>query len=202
MPRIVAEIIEKLYKSVDGMRISLDERNRLDISSSDLTYGEINPVTFADMLEVVEPKPGEVFYDLGSGAGKAVFTAALLNDWSKCAGVELLPGLFEASNKLLKEFQNMPEVQKNFPDRNFPIEFIQEDFLKADFTDANVIFLHATTFGPMIWDPLMVKMRDLKRGTRVIVNTKQLDSTYFDKIAEDLRVMGWGESTVFTYKKK
>jgi len=202
MPKIVTNIIEKLYKSVDGMRISLSERDRLHISNSDLTYGEINPTTFADMLALVQPQPGEVFYDLGSGAGKAVYSAAMLYDWSKCSGIELLPGLYMVSQKLLEGFNAMPEVKKNFPGKRFPIEFIQEDFLNADFSDADVIFLHATTFGPMIWDPLMVKLRDLKSGVRVIVNTKQLDSSYFDKMSEHIREMGWGESTVFTYKKK
>lgn len=202
MNKIVNEIIYRLYKDVDGMKISLAERDRLQIVDSSLTYGEILPDTFGYILADANPKPGEVFYDLGAGTGKAVMTAALLNDWSKLRGVELLPALHDTSMKVLQKFQTMPEVKKYFPGRQFSIDFLQQDFLNTDISDADIIFLHATTFGPMIWDPLMEKLNVLKSGMRVIVNTKRLNTTYFDLIKEQTWLMGWGESTVFTYRKK
>jgi hypothetical protein len=36
-------------------------------------YGEINPASVANLLEIVKPKRGEVIVDLGSGAGKVCF---------------------------------------------------------------------------------------------------------------------------------
>jgi hypothetical protein len=36
-------------------------------------YGEINPASVANLLEIVKPKQGEVIVDLGSGAGKVCF---------------------------------------------------------------------------------------------------------------------------------
>ena len=202
MTKIVNEIIYKLFKDIDGMKISLAERDRLQVMDSSLTYGEILPETFANMLEVVKPQPNEVFYDLGAGTGKAVFTAALLNDWGKACGVELLPALHQTSQNLLTKFNAMPEIKKQFPDKKFSIQFLQEDFLKTDLSDADVIFMHATTFGPMIWDPLLAKLNKLKSGMRAIVNTKRLDVNYFELINEQTWLMGWGESTVFSYRKK
>lgn len=199
--RAIANIIQKLYQPIDGMKISLTERDRLQIVDSNYTYGEINPDTFIDMIELVSPKPGEVFYDLGSGTGKAVFCAALLNDWKKCGGVELLPALHEAAQNLAQVFENMPEVKKLYPSRSYLFSFLNQDFNQVDFSDADVVFLHATTFGQPNWDNLKAKLNKLKPGTRAIVNTKQLDNAYFEKIDEQVREMGWGESMVFTYRK-
>lgn len=197
----IANIIYEIYQPIDGMKISLSERDRLQITDSNYTYGEINPDTFVDMLEVVEPKPGEVFYDLGAGAGKAVICAALVNNWSKCCGVEILPGLIEASKQALVNLKNSEKIKKLYPDNQFNIEFVQEDLLKADISDANVIFLHATTFGQPLWDNLKARLNQLPVGVRIIVNTKQLDKEYFEKIDEHSRIMGWGESMAYTYKK-
>jgi hypothetical protein len=35
--------------------------------------------------------------DIGTGAGRAVFAAALLHDFDKCMGIEILEGLHKAS---------------------------------------------------------------------------------------------------------
>ena len=45
----------------------------------------------------VQVQEGELFCDLGSGAGKACITAKLLQPFSRCVGVELVPGLLEES---------------------------------------------------------------------------------------------------------
>ena len=199
---IIKQIIRKLYKTIDGTYISLAERQRLAIVNTDLTYGEMAPEVFAEMLAVVKPQPGEVFYDLGSGTGKPIYTAALLYDWKKCCGVELLPGLFEVSCALCPRFLAMREVKKYFSGRHFPIEFVLQDFLQVDFQEADVVYVHASTFSPYTMEPLALKFRELKSGARIIINTKRLEDAYFEKISEDDREMEWGVSRVFTYMKK
>ena len=39
------------------------------LDAKEFTYGEVNFMSFLPMLGFVEPKPGEVFYDLGCGSG-------------------------------------------------------------------------------------------------------------------------------------
>jgi SAM-dependent methyltransferase len=195
-------IIEKLFRTTDGVYISHAERERLDIHDTSFTYGEISPEGLAETLAIVQPKAGEVIYDLGSGTGKAVFCAALLYDWKKCIGIEFLPGLCQVSQELLKNFLKMEEIQQHFPDKNFPIEFIHDDFLNVDFSDADIIHLNATTLNPVLWGDLTKKLNALKPGTRLIVCTKKLDESHFEKIHEALHPMSWGDCTVFIYQKK
>src|SRR4051812_20387328 len=76
-------VFTTLYKDVNGIAISLAERERLQLQDLSFTYGEINPGTFAAILEIAKPQAGDVFFDLGCGTGKAVFCAAMLYDWSR-----------------------------------------------------------------------------------------------------------------------
>lgn len=183
---------ESLYKNIDGRQISLNERERFTTQDSSFVYGEIIPLSFAQLLESLSPHPEDVFYDLGSGVGKAVLCAALFFEWRKCCGVELMPGLHECSQSLLAEL----------PARPFPVEFLREDFLQVDLSDASVIFLHATTFAPTLWENLKKKLYALKSGTRLIVVTKRLDESVFELISEWIVRMSWGESSAFIYRKR
>lgn len=45
----------------------------------------------------MKPRPGECFYDLGSGTGKAVLTAAALYPLGAAKGIEIQPSLHDAA---------------------------------------------------------------------------------------------------------
>lgn len=56
----------------------------------ELRYGEIDFWSFACLLEDVDPQPGEVFLDIGSGTGKAVYATRLLySTLGLCFGIEI-----------------------------------------------------------------------------------------------------------------
>ena len=67
-----------LYTGVDGYRVSALAQQRPFLAGRALTYGEITPAGFAAILDDLGPKARGIFYDLGSGTGKAVLLAALL----------------------------------------------------------------------------------------------------------------------------
>ena len=78
------------------MDLSNDERIRKKMMSDrTLTYGEVLCLSFIPVLEALEPKQGDVFYDVGCGAAIPVTTAALaLGDvLAKARGIELLDDL-------------------------------------------------------------------------------------------------------------
>ncbi len=195
-------ILDKLYKDINGMQISLTERERLKTDNPSFTYGEITFPSIAASLAMADFKPGEIFYDLGAGAGKAVFCAALLNDWKKCRGIEYLPALYECTQTLLTKLKGMPEAQEFFPQILNNIEFIQSDILQADFSDADIIHMNATAFAPDLWDALVPKLEAVKPGTRIIVLTKRLNKEKFDLMQETSLPMSWGMNSVLVYRKK
>ena len=49
-----------------------------------LIYGEVDFHSFARVLRKINPVPGGVFYDLGSGTAKAVFVARFMHDFRMC----------------------------------------------------------------------------------------------------------------------
>ena len=64
------------------------------IQQTEFTYGEISFLHFIPIIEAMQPKQSEVFWDLGCGAGKALVTAAIVFPYlGKVRGVELLTGI-------------------------------------------------------------------------------------------------------------
>jgi hypothetical protein len=53
-----------------------------------LVYGEVSFKSLAEVIwgDVITLKPGGVFYDLGSGTGRGVYTASLVHDFTKLQG--------------------------------------------------------------------------------------------------------------------
>lgn len=197
----VLDVLHSLYDDIDGMEISRRARELLPSDDRSFTYGEIVFEEFAKMLDVVKPKPSEVFYDLGAGTGKAVFCSALLYDWKKCCGIDLLPGLHDCSVTLLEKYKLLPAVIKHCPESVQSLQFIKANLMEVDFQDADVIFTHATCFSSIVWDALVAKFRTLKPGTRIISVTKRLEGPEFELIQDASQLFTWGTATVTIYRK-
>ena len=87
---------DDVFKGLDTMNISYEERMKQNLlGHRELTYGEISYLHFIPVLEVLRPGKGDVFWDLGCGAGRALITAALNfpQTFKKCNGIELLTDL-------------------------------------------------------------------------------------------------------------
>jgi hypothetical protein len=101
-------VIKELYRDIDGHSISKSEKHKfVDPTCKSLTYGEIVPQSFAQILELVNDGNGITtsFVDLGCGTGRAVLTAALSTSrFQRCWGIELMPGLVSAANDVREAF--------------------------------------------------------------------------------------------------
>lgn len=196
------QLLNKLYQTINSTKLSLSEREQLKADNSSYTYGEILPLSFAGLLEFINPQPHDVFYDLGSGTGKAVLAAALFYDWKKCCGIEFLSTLHQCSENLLtKLYQQLP-TSNYFSDKKLNVSFRQQDFLQSDLSDASVIFISATAFDYYLWQSLEAKLQTIPTGTRIITVTKRLNDTHFEKLTERTLLHNWGISTAFIYQKK
>ena len=113
---------------------SKKEREEKKLSDT-FTYGETTYRSLSYIFEYIKLENNLIdgnFYDLGSGAGKALISASLIFPFKKCIGVELLDSLFLLSEnvkekyneniekqinenkEIFKDFNNIPIIENNF----------------------------------------------------------------------------------------
>lgn len=198
---IAKSVFESLYTGVNGYTISSQARKNLPYASKAHTYGEVTPEGFNQILSDADSKSESVFYDLGSGSGKAVILASLFGNFSKLTGIEIIKELLQESKRILARFD--PEVRPILPtDRQEQvIDFVNADFLEYDFSDADVIFAHSTCFYDELMLALERKCATLKKGTKILLVTKTFQSPLFRFIKSGEYPMTWGKATVNFYEK-
>jgi hypothetical protein len=111
------------------------------------------PEVVVEILRLAGVGPNDVVYDLGSGDGRIVITAA--RDFgARGVGVELDPDLVAESLKNAR--------RARVSDRT---RFLQEDIFVTDFSEATVVTLYLS---PEVNLRLRPKLLALKRGSRVV----------------------------------
>ncbi|GEM_PF-478253 len=198
-------VLERLYKKVSATRVSRSECKHLGLTNQrEYIYGEIQWLSFFNILDKIKPQAHEQFYDLGCGGGKAVFAAALFFDVSQSVGIELLPGLCTLANQqLIKAHHSIhsnPLIDAPlYLQKLSRIQFINDNFLHYDFSDGDIIFINATALSEPIWDKLCTKLLQLKPGARVITTTKKISHDVFELVYQGRALMSWGMNSVHIY---
>jgi|SRR5436190_3715935 len=106
------------------------------------------------MLKLADVKKGDVLYDLGSGDGRMVITAAKIYG-VKGTGIDIDPQRIKEANENAKK-----EGVENM------VRFVNQDLFEADFHDATVVTLYLLPginlkLRPKLW-------KELKPGTRIV----------------------------------
>jgi hypothetical protein len=111
------------------------------------------------MLDMAKLGPADIHFDLGSGDGRTVITAAKRG--ANATGVEFNPKMVELSRR---NAQNAGVGDK--------AKFIHGDIFETDFSKATVITLFLL---PELNVRLRPKILDMKPGTRVVSNSFTMD---------------------------
>lgn len=184
-----------IYKSTNGFQIS--KQARLPKDAPEYTYGEIEFVTFIALLSQTNINQDTIFYDLGSGTGKAVLACAMVFPVKKACGIELFTNLYKASRQQRDKLSTLAEYQ----DKTKNIQFINSDFLEVDFSDANLIFINATAFIGDIWEKLNAKLAKLPSEVTIFSASKKLVTDRFSLVKTTRMQMSWGVVYVYVYSK-
>jgi tRNA G37 N-methylase Trm5 len=108
----------------------------------------------AEMLAVANVGKDDVLYDLGSGDGRIVITAAK-KFGTRGVGVDIDPDRVKEANE--------NAVKAGVTDR---VRFVQQDLFQTDFREATVVTLYLLPAVNMRLRPKLLS--DLKPGTRVV----------------------------------
>ncbi len=123
------------------------------------------------MLQLAEPKPDEILYDMGSGDGRILIMAAK-EFQLRCIGIEIRQDLFKRS---------MNEVKKlNLESR---IKIINGDFFNVNISNADIVTLYLNVLANEKLRPKLEK--ELKIGTRVVSHDYEIRGWKPTKIVKD-----------------
>lgn len=189
-------IFQQLYQHIDGFMLSRQARQKQD--AIEYTYGEIEFLPFIALLSLAKPDNKTIFYDLGSGVGKAVLACTMVYPVQKSVGIELLPELYQTA---CKQTQQLAAMQ-HYAEKAKKIEFILGDFLEVDLKDATLIFINATTFIGSIWENLSSRLIDLPQLHTVITTSKELITNNFFLIKSTQIQMSWGVVRAYIHTRK
>jgi SAM-dependent methyltransferase len=126
----------------------------------DVPFVPTPQVVVDEMLRLAAVTPNDVVYDLGSGDGRIVITAAR-KFGARAIGVELDEHLIYQSEESAR--------QANVLER---VKFVQQDFFKTDFSQASVITMYLL---PGVMKRLRERMLQLKPGTRLVAHDFDFD---------------------------
>ena len=112
------------------------------------------------MLELARIRPGETVYDLGSGDGRVLFTAARKYQ-ARAVGVELSPELCKSTSAKIERMglQNQ-------------IKVVHANLLKVDLSPADVVTIYLLTSSNSRLRPNLEKY--LHTGARVVSNDYEI----------------------------
>jgi len=131
--------VQRLYASIDMQDCisqSVRDTMNLGFTRECFTYGEVGALSFLRLLDDMLARRGHggAFYDLGCGVGKAVVLAGLHPiGFSRCVGVELLPGLCRIGRQL-----GLPIREEVASD----IDIVQGDLFDLEIGDAALVLVN------------------------------------------------------------
>ncbi len=179
-------VFESLYAAVDGFTLSRAARGEQD--AMEYIYGEIDFPSFIALLSLVKPDNQTVFYDFGSGTGKAVLACAMVFDVRESNGIELFGPLHNAACDQQKALYSLPDYTPTCK----TIHFVHDDFLHANFSNATLVYIDATGFFGPTWIAISERLAQTPSCTTVITTSRPLKSdTFIITRITDVQ-MSWG----------
>jgi len=194
---------EKFFESCPtkvAKHIAQQEKHEKNMIGLSLVYGEVSFLSLATVFwKFLDLKPGGIFYDIGSGCGRAVIAASLLHNFKRCHGVECLEKLHNAALGVLTTYNQSRSIEEQ---KAHVVEFTHGDLREFDWTDGDVVFANSTCFDEELMRSLTALAEKLRKGAYVITLTKSLKSPHFDILESKQYTMSWGLATVHTHVKR
>jgi len=197
-----------------GVTQSVYDTMHLGWSRDKFTYGEVNLLAFMRFLEKLRHRLYTgVFYDLGCGLGRAVFVAAMHPTvrFTRCIGVELLPGICKVASLLSHLYQRelCIDTLDSCIFHHAPVEFQNLDLMQATLNDATFVYIASTCFDANMMIQLGMKLaKELLPGRLVCTLRNPLPNSGggqndgFELLETIQMPMSWGMADVFVHQRR
>jgi hypothetical protein len=154
-------------------QISDDEIRAWVMQDGSMIYGELKRYELDNYFDAVAPllRREGAMYDLGSGLGKVVMSAALSLPFTRCFGIELLGYRHRMAQQRLDQLLTLrDQALKRVPTlgaslrlpngAHAPVDHLlklrqrialtEQDMFDTDLSDASLVFIYSTCFGPLM----------------------------------------------------
>jgi precorrin-6B methylase 2 len=164
------QLNRRVFLTAMSCGIGLRAQQAAPARSPDVPYVPTPQPVVEAMLKLADIKKGDILYDLGSGDGRIVITAAKQYG-IKGTGIDINPErIKEATENAQKE---------GVTDK---VKFLNQDLFEADFHDATVVTLYLLPginlkLRPKLW-------KELKPGTRIVSHSFDMGDWQAEKKVE------------------
>ena len=188
------KVFQEIFEQVDGFCLS--RKSRTENDAMEYVYGEIDFESFIAVLSLTKIDTNTIFYDLGSGTGKAVIACAMVFNPSKSIGVEIFPALHASATAQQKKLNQLPE----YKDQANKLAFINDDFLEINLAEATLIFINATGLFGDTWNKLNQRLEGLSSKPTIITTSKKLSIKNYTLQHSTKAIMSWGVVDIYYHK--
>jgi hypothetical protein len=194
-------LFDFLYGPIDGYKTSSTARRDSGEDCKDLLYGEMPFDTWMAIVAAAKPKENAVFFDLGSGVGRAIIQSHLLFDFKKSVGVELLDGLHNKALEVFDHFKKIVEPQVAKSLKNKEVVFLKDNILQVDLSEADFVYMCHPFKNEQEFLALEQRfLSQLKKGTKIVTIIRQLRNEGFKKLGSTMFDFSWGKSTAYFHE--
>lgn len=195
----IEHIIKNTFQDENGFSICGTEREYIEKCGGNPTYGEILPVSLAQIIQKLKLNKNDVLFDLGSGAGKVCIQVALTSP-AKAVGIELSNTRYLLAQKIKQKLID----EKILKDEN-KLEFIEGNISQFNLCSGTVFFMCSTCFSDELMKELTHKLKRIQHPIKIVtLRALPLDATSDIKLLDTLSLpMSWSDgSSVYIYEKK
>ncbi|HEX4045165.1 MAG TPA: hypothetical protein VHZ76_05815 [Gammaproteobacteria bacterium] len=191
--KLCQQYINVLYHNVPGHGVNIRQnKNKAEI------YGEILYQSIDTLLSQISLSTQDIFFDLGSGLGKAAIQVFLNSDVKEVCGIEIIPELHQQSLIATEKVQQ--DLSDFYPNRQ--LTFLLGSFLEIPFTNASVVLIGSPCFSQKILYPLG-KIIDSIASIHTVLTLRPICTLERLSFIKAVRVeCSWDTALCYIYKRK
>jgi SAM-dependent methyltransferase len=203
-PRDLFDLVYDDLSVQDIQRISQQERKQNGYTTSTLSYGDMEFEDMGNIFDVMELN-GFIcgrhshFVDIGCGAGKPLFVAALLYKFESVEGIEILSGLVDVCQSRISKWTKLCAQRKLRRLSQQDIRVTCGDALRLDWQHATAVFMHATAFDEDMMHQFKQKLDQLAPHSFVVIVSKKVESRFLIYVESVDVNLSWGSSQAHIY---